>query len=163
MDAVQEAGRVLELTGQVGRDGAPRVPVDPARVADRLGIRVYEARLNPGVSGALVKESGRDPVIVLSDTDHRHRKRFTCAHEIGHFVQREASDGRYAYVDHRDELSGHTDGNERFANAFGAALLMPASEVRRYLRTGASDGELALIFDVSPEAMLRRLQSLGLR
>lgn len=64
-------------------------PVDPIVIADQLGIRVLAEDLPSDISGALIKRLGQDPtIIVLNKRDSRNRKRFTCAHEIGHYIHR---------------------------------------------------------------------------
>ena len=141
--------------------GGYRFPVDPVRIARRLGINVVDARLAEDVAGAIVKQNGKGPIIVLNETDHANRKRFTVAHEIGHFVRR--SDDSFEYVDRRDTLSTTgTDPDEVYANAFAANLLMPESEVKRLHRERATDLEMALRFGVSREAMNIRLNFLGI-
>jgi Zn-dependent peptidase ImmA (M78 family) len=65
------------------------------RIARGLGIDVLDAQLDVSVSGALVKERDQDPSIVLNWIDHPNRKRFTCAHEIGHFVRRKDQPDEY--------------------------------------------------------------------
>jgi Zn-dependent peptidase ImmA (M78 family) len=47
------------------------------------------------------------------------------------------------------------------ANAFAAALLMPADETLRLRRKGATDIELGLRFGVPREAAVYRLRQLG--
>ena len=81
------------------------MPVDPAQIARRLGIEVYETALESETFAVLVKDPGRDPVIALNQADSSNRKRFSCAHEIGHFVRRSdvPSDlEQYAYLDKRN-------------------------------------------------------------
>lgn len=160
-DAAKDAERILrELWGQ--RLGES-VPVDPVQIARRLGIDVLDARLDPDVSGALVKERGQDPTIVLNWQDSPNRKRFSCAHEIGHFVRRSDQPDEYEYVDLRDAFSGTgQDPEEVYANTFAACLLMPDREVRRLHRKRFSDLAMAVRFDVSREAMQYRLKNLGL-
>ena len=155
--AERDAARVL---ASVWREG---LPVDPARIARRLGIEVLEAPLPRDVSGALIKEAGEDPRILLNQNDSPNRQRFTCAHEIGHFVRRGDNPEVYEYIDRRDSLSGQgLLPDEMYANAFAAALLMPAEDVRRLHREKLTDLELAIRFGVSREAMQYRLTSLGL-
>lgn len=141
-----------------------KIPVDPVAIARSLGIQVLNAQLGPTVSGALSKEIGQDPKILLNSDDSANRKRFTCAHEIGHFVKRFSnSPQEYEYVDLRSDLSSTgLDEEERFANAFAASLLMPEKHVRRLHQAGLLDFEMALRFDVSAEAMQFRLKNLGL-
>jgi Zn-dependent peptidase ImmA (M78 family) len=141
-----------------------RFPVDPVRIARAFGMRVLFASLAPHVPGALVKERGHDPVIVLNEADSSSRKRFTCAHELGHFSESSDTPETYEYFDVRDSLAvaSDTDPEEAYANAFAASLLMPARDVRRLHAKGLRELELALHFDVAREVMSRRLTDLGL-
>jgi Zn-dependent peptidase ImmA (M78 family) len=141
-----------------------RYPVDPVLIASALGIDVLDAHLDARVSGALVKERGQDPAILLNAEDHPNRKRFTCAHEIGHFVLRSDQPDEYEYIDYRDTIYSPAgeDTEEVYANTFAAALLMPEDEVKRLHGQGKTEIEMALYFDVSREAMHYRLRNLGL-
>ena len=158
-DPAAEAQRVL---GQVWRDAG--VPVDPVRIARRLGLMVVVAKMKDDeVTGILEKEAGRDPVIFVNRFDSIERKRFMCAHEIGHFVGRPSDLDHFKYVDRRDAvLAGNTDPEEAAANAFAAALLVPATEKRRLLgRRGFEEIELAWEFQVPREVMHNRLVTLS--
>lgn len=137
-------------------------PVDPYRIATSLGIDVVELDLPEGVSGALIKELGKDPVIVLHSKDSRNRKRFSCAHELGHYIDRQDKNSElYEYVDLRNADSAlGTDREEIFANQFAANLLMPEEEVHRLVRGGAPRFIMALRFGVSDDAIQFRLKSL---
>lgn len=158
--ATDDAERILKTLWSDATGEVP-LPVDPIRIARRLGIDVIEARLDPSVSAALVKERGQDPTIVLSAADSPNRKRFSCAHEIGHFLRRSTSPDEYEYVDRRDLLaSSGTDPEEMYANSFAAALLMPEAEVRRFHREELADYQMAVRFAVSQDAMHYRLVNL---
>jgi Zn-dependent peptidase ImmA (M78 family) len=139
------------------------VPVDPAFIARAAGLRVVEAPLNEDTLGALVKQPGQDPTILLNENDSPNRKRFTCAHEIGHFVRRSEEESEYTRIDLRNSLSATgEDEDEVYANEFAACLLMPEDEVRRLKRGGFSDLEMAIRFGVSRAAMQYRLKNLNL-
>ena len=143
--------------------GVALVPVDPVPIARRLGMNVVDSYLDPEVAGALVKETGRDAVILVNGADSPNRKRFTVAHEIGHYVKRSASPDAFEYVDRRDNLSAAgTDQDEIYANEFAANLLMPEEWVRKYTETTRSPAELAIVFGVSTDAMNFRLKNLGI-
>lgn len=143
---------------------AVQLPIDPIRMADALGIDVFTARMQSGVSGTLAKERGSDPVIYLNRVDSQNRQRFTCAHELGHYVRRTSNgDMNYEFVDSRDQLAASgTNEEEIYANQFAAALLMPEELVRQDHKRGLGRVRLALRFGVSEEAMGYRLQNLGL-
>ncbi len=140
-------------------------PVDPAWIASSLGIKVVEMSLPPNVSGALIKKEGSDPAIILERSDSKNRKRFSCAHELGHYVRRLGTDSHsYKYIDLRGDLArAGTDPEEIFANNFAACLLMPEDEVRGKLRESNSRLELAQYFGVSDEALSIRLNKLKLQ
>lgn len=148
--------------------GEGRYPVDPVRIAHELGIDVRQSFLSPNVSGALIKEVGQDPVILLNANDSRNRQRFTCAHELGHFVARQNANGgspdEYEYIDLRDTVwsASAQIPSERWANQFAANLLMPSGEVKRLAGQGKTVTQMAIYFDVSVEAMTYRLKNLGL-
>lgn len=145
--------------------GEDEFPVDPVTIARHLGVEVLETQLPRDVSGALIKEVNEDPRIILEATDHSNRKRFSCAHELGHYASRVESDDedrQYEYVDFRNGVSATgQDPEEVFANSFAACLLMPASEMRLRFRK-STHAELAAYFGVSNEAMKWRLRKLNL-
>lgn len=157
---VKEAEQVLRTVWTSisrGRD----VPVDSVRIAHELGIDVFDTRLDPEVSAALIKRPGRDPVMLLNEQDHRNRRRFSCAHELGHFILNRDNPEEYESVDFRDpNASNGNDPVEIWCNRFASALLMPEREIRAMRKEGLSPTELAFEFDVSPEAIKYRLQAL---
>lgn len=140
------------------------LPVDPVRIAKELGLEVLDVFLKKDVSGALVKKEDRDPSILLNAEDSRTRKRFTCAHELGHYILRASEPKpRYEYVDYRDKSSSTgTVEEERYANSFAASLLMPEVAVKAIHRPGMPAFRLAKRFGVSLESMQHRLDNLGL-
>lgn len=84
-------------------------PIDPAKIAEHLGVKVYKADLSQTVSGMLIKQPARDPEIFLNGSDSQNRQRFSCAHELGHYVKRttqpDGSAEEMEYVDFRNPLS----------------------------------------------------------
>jgi Zn-dependent peptidase ImmA (M78 family) len=157
-EAARDAARLLEEVW-----GRP-VPVDPALIARAVGLRVLEARLDEDTLGALVKRPSQDAIIMLNASDPPNRKRFTCAHELGHYRRRSGEESHYTTVDLRSKLStAGTDPEEIYANEFAACLLMPEDEVRRMDKDGLDDFDMAVRFGVSREALQFRLKNLGLR
>ena len=161
----KKAGDLLQEAAMVQ---AP-VPVD--EVARYLGIQVDEVDLGEECSGMLVREEG-SVVIGVNANHHEHRKRFTIAHEIAHYMLHggEAYIDKPPHIDFRAADSGSgTQQEETEANQFAAALLMPADQVRAAVAEQpfdpARDDELpnlARRFKVSPQAMTTRLIHLGL-
>jgi Zn-dependent peptidase ImmA (M78 family) len=156
VNAVQTAERIRAATGR--HKGC----FDPVRVAHRLGARVVAGELASHIAAGLVKEPGQDPVIVLNARDSVNRKRFNCAHQLGHLISfEECGQDQYDHVELRSGLFGPMPLEEGDANAFAAALLMPADETLRLRRKGATDIELGLRFGVPREAAVYRLRQLG--
>jgi hypothetical protein len=137
-----------------------RLPVDPVAIARAMGLEVKQGELPPELSGALVKRAGADAVILLAQDDHPNRKRFTCAHELGHFV-RYAANASIERLDFRGPLAASgLDKEEVFANQFAANLLMPAAELRAAIQRQQAVWQLSHLFGVSGEAMGYRLEDL---
>lgn len=145
--------------------GGRGFPVDPVTISLSLGIKVVETELPPEVSGAIIKDHGSDPVIVVEKTDSTNRKRFTCAHELGHYVWHSGEgQEKYDYVDFRNpKASSGECPEEVFANKFAANLLMPSVEVKKAYSEGWPSFELARYFGVSADSLGFRLANLGLK
>lgn len=163
------------------RAGALSVPVNLEKVAMFLGANVHEQVLEDQVSGALVIKD-RAKHILVNSTHHVNRQRFTIAHELGHLTihasevdqlfvdtqirvyQRRGESGSAAY---HSEGSTTTPEQERQANAFAAALLMPAEllKIRVDQNMLVDEHDIAVLsreFGVSEQAMYIRLQRLNL-
>jgi len=138
------------------------LPVRPENLAQRVGVEVI-GRGGLGdfaypYSGFFEFRNGI-PVIEYNITDPRVRKRFTIAHELGHFVLGHERAPR----DYPDSFGSRVGSPiEVQANQFAAELLMPVEAVRYLVSIGTdSIDELASIFDVSKVAMGHRLNNLN--
>jgi Zn-dependent peptidase ImmA (M78 family) len=131
-------------------------------------VRIEPTDLGEDCSGVLVR-TGDSAVIGVNVMHHPNRQRFTIAHELGHYMLHKPG----TYVDrafYRNTESGSgTIKEEREANQFAAALLMPASWVEGEAQNHSLDlGDdtslvaLAEEFGVSSQAMSFRLTNLGL-
>lgn len=142
------------------------LPIDPFGIAGMLGLQVMRVPLEPDVSGMLAKHPGRDPEVYLNMSDSEARQRFSCAHEIGHYIRRSsvgASEEEWGYIDRRGPAAARGDNPEEiYANQFAAALLMPEERVRTLASEGMSAVTLAFRFSVSLEAMALRIKNLRL-
>lgn len=164
---------IEQRSAQLLRDASvSAVPVDVLAIARYLEIGVVAQPLEDAVSGMLIVRSGR-AAIGVNEEHHPHRQRFTIAHEIGHYLlHRETGN---LFVDstltfYRDDSSA--DGvyqQEIEANAFAAALLMPAGILKKALDDREIDlydertvWKLASTFGVSQQALTIRLVKLGL-
>ena len=154
--------------------------VDVHSLAMALGAVIKEEASDSDVSGALFRE--KDQVIIGVNSSHsQYRKRFTVAHELGHFLLHDdvvRIDHHYMEVAqkpgmrpiaNRSQISSEAkDPREIEANRFAAALLMPADFLERDLRERRlplSDKEIAQLaktYEVSVQAMSFRLINLGI-
>jgi Zn-dependent peptidase ImmA (M78 family)/transcriptional regulator with XRE-family HTH domain len=131
----------------------------------QLGVRVFVRRLPAKVSGLYAYDEAAGPCVLLNGAHPRERRAQTGAHELGHLVStRRAPDALY-------DGSPESSREERYANAFARAFLTPARAVMSMFRdvtAGASQLTrrhvivLAHAFGVAREAMVRRLEELGL-
>lgn len=143
--------------------GLPPVPVE-AMVRAR-GIEIHEGVLDDDISGLLVR-AGDGTTIGVNAGHALTRRRFTIAHEFGHFLLHE---GISEHVDHgyrvnfRDQESALArDVEEIEANFFAASLLMPKGILDACGAVDALDSDsavrdLAQRFLVSQHAMSLRL------
>ena len=130
-----------------------------------LGMRVFERPLPSKVSGAVAFEATVGGFVLLNSLHPLYRRRVTAGHEIGHVLVRKLG---LSILFAEDEPA---DREERFFDLFGVALLTPAAAVRKKAdelqRMFGSFSVrqllmMALFFNVSIEAMTRRMVRLGL-
>lgn len=131
-----------------------------------LGVRVFIRPLPSGsISGLYAYEEIAGACILLNRNHPPSRRALTAAHELGHFVSARHKPDVY------DEASDMTSREERYANAFAFAFLMPSVAVRRRFQEYSQGGRtfsprhlilMAHAFHVSPPAMCRRLEDLKL-
>lgn len=136
------------------------LPVDPIFIARQLGLSVFSAQLGDDVWGMLAGGGGGIDIYVDKDQPPT-RFRFSCAHELGHFLDRGAElSPDEAFVDKRsDANAGRAD--EVYANEFAGSLLMPEIEFRKAIMRGDDDYDLAERFSVSLEAVRYRRRLVG--
>lgn len=141
------------------------IPVDVIRLANANDIKVFEANLEKNISGAirLNKENDKYEILVNSQNSDV-RKRYTIAHELGHYFLHK---NQLKSDVHVDEILYRTENNqdeverEKEADYFGGALLMNRMLLTK-LHDSYSIKELADLFDVSISAMTVRLDILGI-
>jgi Zn-dependent peptidase ImmA (M78 family) len=128
---------------------------------DLLGLSVDNGDIQ--VSGMLLPE---ERTIWLNAGEGARRRRFTLAHELGHWVCQHL-EGKTAPLycrvgDIQPEPSAAERALEREANVFAAELLMPEAAVRKEWSRSPSVTAVADVFAVSPVAAQWRLYSFGL-
>lgn len=130
-----------------------------------LGLRVFERPLPSNVSGAVAFDEAAGGFILLNSLHPLYRRRVTAGHEVGHVLVRKL--GLSVLFPEVEP----TEREERFFDLFGVALLTPAVAVRKKSEElqrmfgNFSVRQLlmmAVFFNVSIEAMTRRMIQLGL-
>lgn len=144
-------------------------------------IRSYDIELDKnadlpaGIHGQIERDASGQYKISIQKNDHYYRKRFTMAHELGHFLYHKEQIGN-GVNDNRMYRSTNgrriPDELEIEANKYAAAVLMPDDSVLEYARDrgvlSIQDGtivedalkELAIAFQVSTEAMTYKINKL---
>ena len=141
-------------------------PVQIVSIAESMGLSVYSTTFSrPDISG-MIKPKEKE--IYVCKSDGKQRRRFSIAHELGHYVLHYES-GEFGdkekekHISFRDNVSSQAfDKKEIEANFFAASLLMPELEVRRLYEHAYTLEEMAYYFNVSKAAMGYRLKGLEL-
>jgi predicted transcriptional regulator len=139
--------------------GIDREPIDLRDVVSALNLGLVHSAHEPFSPEASLVPCGDTHAIVLRGTGDERRRRFTIAHEIGHFVlhPRRVAPERGGAVNEAMKIQ------EREADRFAAELLMPEHLVRKAVQDeGADVRRLAERFEVNEQAMSVRLRRLGL-
>lgn len=158
------AMRVLEEAGITS------IPVDLNYIAAKYQIKLVGYSLSDDISGLLVIKEGQI-TIASNDNQSEMRRRFTIAHELGHYFLAHQRDGLFVDTYKNDlKLYRNSESStgeilqEREANAFAAALLMPRHHVKRKIAElnidPTSDDDLSSLakqFKVSTQAITYRV------
>ena len=139
-----------------------KAPVQTVPIARDLGLKVYRSSgWSKNLSGLIRKDKkygGESGFAIFVNANHpEHRRRFTIAHEIAHFVLH----GRIIGDGIRDDAlyrSGLSNRVEAQANRLAADILMPRHLLDPLLVGKDVDVEtLARTFNVSKSAMSIRI------
>lgn len=121
------------------------------------------------MDGELEEKFGSDKIIVLNNSNNGFRRRFTLAHEFGHYLldpdARKVSKYYNAF-----ELDGDESDTEKLVNRFAAELLMPSEQFIKkynYEKDHTQDyyeiaQNLSKHFQVPPTAVERRYGELNI-
>lgn len=145
------------------------IPVPIEDLCRQLDIQDIAALETEGFEGALLTDTARSSgVILVNQQAPRQRRRFTIAHELGHFlIASHIPDAQGRFLCSRADLMRATakeaDRRARMeveANRFASLVLIPPPALRLELRSrNGADLQhiphLGRIFDVSKEAISR--------
>lgn len=120
-----------------------KAPVKVIDVANSYGFVVVEATLDNDESGFImidnkegIKINGKieHKVICVNHTDNPFRKRFTIAHELGHyFLEFENKNNDESFYAHRESGDNNDRNKEKQADLFAAELLIPTKLLKKEL------------------------------
>ncbi len=116
--------------------GIDSLPVEPAAIAESLGILVQPKPTSGGVSGMIIRVGNEFAIGYATHINNEGFKRFCIAHEVGHYRIPGHVDAVLAHGDIHESHAGFVadDPYEREADHFAAALLMPDKLFSRELR-----------------------------
>ena len=151
-----------------------QLPINIESIAKSRGLLIKPYPLGNDVSGLLAIENGK-AVIGVNHTESRVRRRFTIAHELGHYELHREEGKLFIDKDFkmfRSQTSGNTPHNQKLeqeANTFAASILMPEYlvkvEAEKLAFDVGSEEAIQILskkFDVSTTAMCIRLANLGI-
>jgi Zn-dependent peptidase ImmA (M78 family) len=127
-------------------------PVDLLTILRVHGIQYEEMDDFPDTVDALIIERGHQVYAAVNARQHFHRRRFSLAHELGHFFLHRGNYGSEPLVTIDDppseeEVIATKDPAESEADLFAGELLVPLAMLKPHARKGIA--ELSQIFLVS--------------
>ena len=167
-------GNVLTLAEKHAKELRAWLGLGPGLIADifsvielGLGIRLYQRRLSSKskVAGLFTYDETVGACILLNANHPLPRRIQSAAHELGHFY------GTRNTPEVLEEDERFLPRDERYANAFGRALLTPAESFEESFRqlkeiTGKTTRRLIILlsqqYNISRQACGLRLEELGL-
>ena len=132
-----------------------KAPIPIIDIANYYGFIVVEAMLENDESGFLMIDKDgtsingekRHKIICINHTDSPLRKRFTIAHELGHFfLEIEGKNNIENFIVHREFAEKVDKQKEREADSFASELLVPTSFLEKEL-SKLTEADL-IFFDV---------------
>ncbi len=155
-----------------------KLPIPVEVIPKHLNIELQYESFDGQIDGLLYRDEDSEQYVIGVNSKHLpNRRRFTIAHEIGHFLLHHGEsiyvDGGSFQVNFRDsESSKGANIEEIEANLFAAALLMPEELVKETVMKRLKNGidflheseeldKIANDFKVSVQALCIRLGRLG--
>lgn len=154
-------------TSERARLGAGDGPISDLKdlLSNQVGVRIFHFTMPSKIAGLFAFNQPLGACIAINANHPADRRKWSLAHEYGHFLtSRFQPDVTVLFEQKRSSLK------ERIADAFAENFLMPATglnkritDLHRSLPQGISLAhvlELASLYGVSAQAMVRRLETL---
>lgn len=135
---------------------SPEIVTDVYGICKQFGIEIIEA---PIKADAYLECENGNSYIVLKESLNDNRKKFTIAHELGHFYIPWHSELMFGCDIKEMDFKNEYAPREKEANLFAAELLMPTEEFRNNFGgkiSYSTVSRVANIFEVSFQAALNR-------
>lgn len=157
--------------------GTPCIPVKIIDICQKMGFSIFQQELSKqmcgyiAINGEFKEKLGTDRIISVNKKEFPKRRRFTVAHELGHFLFNfDPNKIEFYNAFEISHIEGNDDPNELLVNRFAAELLMPQKEfTQKYyelMKKNKSSSEqlyetiqeLSDLFLVPPKAVQRRIE-----
>lgn len=136
------------LQAYVKENGTLQPPIPIEKIARWAGFQIVFLSTVPDDFSALVSLS--DNLIGINARHHHHRQRFSIGHELGHILLKHPPESRCSPKEVRLY--------DVEADICASELLIPKNLLEESLRKHQDAVDLARVFDVSSEAMTRRIE-----
>lgn len=133
-------------------------------LANDLGISVFEVNFSdhPSINAMIVFKDSKNndkPSIYLKKDLSETRKRFTLAHELGHFLLHKKANVKFRLEGFDYSSNSEYSREETEANYFAACILVPEEELKKLMKFFDKNIQLiADYFGVSKEVIENRIK-----
>lgn len=143
---------------------------DIIKIARIMGFKIFHTQFEKdkrelsgmiGISENFKKDFDNEKIIILNSIDSDAHMLFTIAHEIAHYIYDYNPETHKEYFNKYKTDEVQTD-EEKRANRFAAAFLMPEKKFRSFFKTDKNINNLANEFKVPKTAVKQRIVELGL-
>jgi Zn-dependent peptidase ImmA (M78 family) len=145
--------------------------IDVVKLANEMGVEVYATSGEPSFNAEISYED-RGFSILVNEDHVETRRRFSIAHELGHYILDRDILLKQGKLDRANEYKDTDERNrEQDADSLAAEILIPAKSLREYLDgkglgkqsifDGEMLGDIADCFRVSRQMAITRLRKLG--
>jgi Zn-dependent peptidase ImmA (M78 family) len=158
-------GYIREMARKLVKDsGQSFLPIDLQKICSFMGFQYVEVPNFPKGLMALLYENNGVKYAAVNKDDHIHRRRFSLAHEFGHWKLGHARGYTYSEVTidnppDPEAYKKNSRNEEMEANEFAGELLVPLAHLNREMKTVQDIGELSERFNVSKEVITIRMMS----